>query len=234
MRDRLPEQGSKAPASDLSLLSAREREVLETAMEGLSARAIATRLSLTEATVRSHLSAIYSKLGVSGRVELMALVNDRVAVLPNASPEIAKDPPSHVRRRLRPGAVGLAAIGVVALTLAAILLAQLATSPPRTDLAAVSRLIAEKQVAQLDLRDTTLTVTKTDGERLVVESVTSEAFQPIETAAIDSSVAVTISGGTSAPLATQLAIAAGWLLYTALVAVLALFRLARGLARPIG
>ncbi len=57
---------------DFSLLSPREAEVVEVAREGLSARGIAERLSLTEATVRSHLSAAYSKLGVSGRVELMA------------------------------------------------------------------------------------------------------------------------------------------------------------------
>jgi DNA-binding CsgD family transcriptional regulator len=60
---------------DLSLLSRREGEVLDVAIEGLSVRHIAERLCLTEATVRSHLSATYSKLGVSGRVELLARLN---------------------------------------------------------------------------------------------------------------------------------------------------------------
>jgi DNA-binding CsgD family transcriptional regulator len=60
---------------DLSLLSRREGEVLDVAIQGLSVRQIAERLSLTEATVRSHLSATYSKLGVSGRVELLARMN---------------------------------------------------------------------------------------------------------------------------------------------------------------
>jgi DNA-binding CsgD family transcriptional regulator len=60
---------------DLSLLSPREGEVLDVAIEGLSVRRIAERLCLTEATVRSHLSATYSKLGVSGRVELLARLN---------------------------------------------------------------------------------------------------------------------------------------------------------------
>lgn len=57
---------------DLTVLSPRENDVLGEAVQGLSARDIARRLSLTEATVRSHLSATYSKLGVSGRVELLA------------------------------------------------------------------------------------------------------------------------------------------------------------------
>ena len=64
---------------DLSLLSPREGEVLDVAVQGLSVRDIAERLSLTEATVRSHLSATYSKLGVSGRVELLARMNGSAA-----------------------------------------------------------------------------------------------------------------------------------------------------------
>jgi DNA-binding CsgD family transcriptional regulator len=64
---------------DLSLLSPRETEVLDVAVQGLSARDIARRLSLTEATVRSHLSATYSKLGVSGRVELLARMHGAAA-----------------------------------------------------------------------------------------------------------------------------------------------------------
>ncbi len=68
-------EGRLAPNLDLSLLSPRESDVLEVAVQGLSAREIADRLSLTEATVRSHLSAAYSKLGVSGRVELLARMN---------------------------------------------------------------------------------------------------------------------------------------------------------------
>lgn len=68
-------EGRLAGNLDLSSLSPRESDVLEVAIQGLSAREIADRLSLTEATVRSHLSAAYSKLGVSGRVELLARMN---------------------------------------------------------------------------------------------------------------------------------------------------------------
>ena len=58
-----------------SVLSPREEDVLAVAAEGVSAKEIARRLFLTEATVRSHLSSAYAKLGVSGRVELLARMN---------------------------------------------------------------------------------------------------------------------------------------------------------------
>jgi DNA-binding CsgD family transcriptional regulator len=56
----------------LSALSPAEQAVLDQALTGVPAREIAERLSLSEATVRSHLSSIYVKLGVSGRVALLA------------------------------------------------------------------------------------------------------------------------------------------------------------------
>jgi DNA-binding CsgD family transcriptional regulator len=56
----------------LSALTPAEQAVLDQALTGVTAREIAERLSLSEATVRSHLSSIYVKLGVSGRVALLA------------------------------------------------------------------------------------------------------------------------------------------------------------------
>ncbi|MGH2660280.1 MAG: response regulator transcription factor [Actinomycetota bacterium] len=49
-------------------LTHREREVLEVAAEGLTARQIATRLGVRERTVTTHLTRIYGKLGVGTRV----------------------------------------------------------------------------------------------------------------------------------------------------------------------
>jgi DNA-binding CsgD family transcriptional regulator len=57
---------------DLSKLSPSERQVLERARSGSTAIELARQLSLTEATVRTHLSHIYEKLGVRGRVELLS------------------------------------------------------------------------------------------------------------------------------------------------------------------
>jgi DNA-binding CsgD family transcriptional regulator len=55
-----------------SVLTPAEQSVLDQALTGAPAREIAERLSVSEATVRSHLSSIYVKLGVSGRVALLA------------------------------------------------------------------------------------------------------------------------------------------------------------------
>jgi len=51
------------------LLTDREREVLTIAAEGVSARAIADRLGLSERTVTTHFTNIYKKLGAKSRVE---------------------------------------------------------------------------------------------------------------------------------------------------------------------
>lgn len=61
---------------DPSPLSQREREILSAAITGLVAREIAAEFSISEATVRSHLASIYAKLGVTGRVELLARLNE--------------------------------------------------------------------------------------------------------------------------------------------------------------
>jgi DNA-binding CsgD family transcriptional regulator len=57
---------------DLSKLSPSERQVFERARSGATAVDIARELSVTEATVRTHLSHIYEKLGVRGRLDLLA------------------------------------------------------------------------------------------------------------------------------------------------------------------
>lgn len=66
---------------DLVALTPSEREVLDRARSALTAAEIAREMSLSEATVRTHLSHIYEKLGVRGRVELLANLQ-RAAVLP--------------------------------------------------------------------------------------------------------------------------------------------------------
>ena len=57
-----PDAGG-ASSLDLESLSDREREVRRAALIGASGRGLAARLSLSEATVRSHLSHIYGKRG---------------------------------------------------------------------------------------------------------------------------------------------------------------------------
>jgi predicted ATPase/DNA-binding CsgD family transcriptional regulator len=57
----------------LSRLSPRERHVLRLVADGLSNRAIARELSLSERTIAHHLTAIYNKLGVESRTAAATL-----------------------------------------------------------------------------------------------------------------------------------------------------------------
>jgi DNA-binding NarL/FixJ family response regulator len=50
-------------------LTARQAEVLRLLAAGLSNKQIAGQLYLSPATVERHLATVYSKIGVSGRVE---------------------------------------------------------------------------------------------------------------------------------------------------------------------
>jgi DNA-binding NarL/FixJ family response regulator len=54
-------------------LTRREREVLEVAAEGLTAREIAERLGVRERTVTTHLARIYGKLGVGNRLAALRI-----------------------------------------------------------------------------------------------------------------------------------------------------------------
>ena len=54
-----------------AILSKREQDVVHCVAEGLSNREIASRLKLTEHTVKNYLFRIFDKLGVSSRVEVV-------------------------------------------------------------------------------------------------------------------------------------------------------------------
>jgi two-component system nitrate/nitrite response regulator NarL len=58
-------------ANGLSLLSKREKEIVQSLAEGMTNREIAERLGLSQHTVKNYLFRIYDKLGVSSRVELL-------------------------------------------------------------------------------------------------------------------------------------------------------------------
>lgn len=58
---------SEPAGPEEAALSPRESEVLRLVAEGLTNRAIATRLRIGEATVKTHLLHVYGKLGVSDR-----------------------------------------------------------------------------------------------------------------------------------------------------------------------
>jgi DNA-binding NarL/FixJ family response regulator len=58
-------------------LSARELEVLRLLVAGASNKAIAAQLTLSENTIKTHLSHIFSKLGVQSRAEAVAVALQR-------------------------------------------------------------------------------------------------------------------------------------------------------------
>lgn len=57
--------------TDVESLTARELAVVKMIGEGLKNKSIAERLSISEATVRHHLSSIYGKVGVEDRLNLV-------------------------------------------------------------------------------------------------------------------------------------------------------------------
>ena len=58
-------------------LTAREREVLALITEGLGNAEIAERLSISEKTVRNHVSNVFDKLGVWTRAQAMVFAHER-------------------------------------------------------------------------------------------------------------------------------------------------------------
>ena len=69
-----PQPGAAAAAGvPLSLLSAREREVMQLALQGLPSKLIAKQLCLSHRTVEHHRSRLLEKLGVASMAELMRL-----------------------------------------------------------------------------------------------------------------------------------------------------------------
>jgi DNA-binding NarL/FixJ family response regulator len=58
------------PGPTLEGLTAREQEVADRVALGLQNKEIARQLDITEATVKSHLTAIFRRLGITGRVSL--------------------------------------------------------------------------------------------------------------------------------------------------------------------
>lgn len=69
----LPSNGRTLPTAPIQALTPREVEVLGMLAEGLGNKAIARRLSISEHTVKFHVSSIFTKLNASSRTEAVTL-----------------------------------------------------------------------------------------------------------------------------------------------------------------
>lgn len=63
--------------SPMTVLSKRETEVLQLVADGLSNQEISQQLFLSQATVKSHLAHIYTKLDVDSRTSAVAIATDQ-------------------------------------------------------------------------------------------------------------------------------------------------------------
>ena len=73
MRAFLPRHG---PADVFGTLTARERDLVELIARGLDNAQIAARLTLSEKTVRNHITSIFAKLEVENRSQAIVLARD--------------------------------------------------------------------------------------------------------------------------------------------------------------
>jgi DNA-binding CsgD family transcriptional regulator/tetratricopeptide (TPR) repeat protein len=76
----IPKAHSVALPTRSSLLTAREREVVDLVADGLTNKQIAERLTISERTAESHLEQIRGKLGLHNRTQIAAWASDSTSV----------------------------------------------------------------------------------------------------------------------------------------------------------
>ena len=75
-------EGEQSAHPSLKLLTDRELEIAELVAEGSSNKMVATRLGITERTVKAHLTSSFNKTGARGRLELSLMVKGEFSPRP--------------------------------------------------------------------------------------------------------------------------------------------------------
>ena len=85
-----------SPSNERSPLTRREKQVVQAAARGMTNKAIARELGLSEHTVKNCLFHVFEKLGVSNRVELLLTLSGQI--LGSNAPEERKMDTSDKKR----------------------------------------------------------------------------------------------------------------------------------------
>jgi two-component system, NarL family, response regulator DesR len=72
----LPHDEVRVTTRSLNILTPRERQVLESLVQGNSTREIADSYGLGRQTVKNYVTVIYDKLGVRGRRQLLQFASE--------------------------------------------------------------------------------------------------------------------------------------------------------------